>query len=296
MRSVKSADINRLIEEYVGGEYPRESHPAKLFSALLECWALGEDRECRNRVLNDVLLKNGMVINQLVELNHLKNKFLGTVAHDLRNPLISIRGLSEIILTEAVGPLTEEQREYINIINTASSGMLKLVNDLLDISVIESGRFELQLKSGSLGKLISERIRVHRVIAEEKNITLHQDLMELPDISFDPDRIARVLDNLLSNAIKFSPSGTDIHVSLKREKGMARVSVTDEGPGIPMEDRCTIFEEFEKSKTLPTGGEKSTGLGLAIARKIIEAHGGNVHVESQVELGSTFHFTLPMGN
>jgi signal transduction histidine kinase len=288
-------NIQRLMEDYVSHNYPGGSHPERLLAALLESWARERDRALELELLRDMVLKNGALIQQLVEMNHLKNKFLGTAAHDLRNPLISIRGLSEIILTEATGPLTQEQKEYTNIINTVSSGMLKLVGELLDISVIESGRLELQRQPGALHRLVSERIRVHTVIAEEKRIVMEEDLAELPDCSFDLDKIGRVIDNLLSNAIKFSPPGSRVSVLLRQEENMARVSVGDEGPGIPMEDRSRIFGEFQKSAALPTGGEKSTGLGLAIAKKIVEAHGGDLMVESREPSGSLFCFTLPIG-
>jgi signal transduction histidine kinase len=276
-------------------KYPGGSFPEKLLAALLESWASERDREHELELLRDMVMKNGALIRQLVEMNHLKNKFLGTAAHDLRNPLISIRGLSEIILTEATGPLTQEQTEYINIINTVSSGMLKLVGEILDNSVIESGRLELQRQPGALPRLVSERIRVHTVIAEEKRILIGEDLTELPDFSFDMDKIGRVIDNLLSNAIKFSPPGSRVSVLLRQEGNMVRVSVEDEGPGIPEEDRSRIFGEFQKSAALPTGGERSTGLGLAIAKRIVEAHGGDLVVESREPSGSLFSFTLPIG-
>jgi signal transduction histidine kinase len=284
------------MEEYLSHVYTGQSHPTRLLAVLLESLAREKDRESESRFLRDMVSKNGTVIQHLVEMNHLKNKFLGTVAHDLKNPLISIRGLSEIILTEATGPLTQEQKEYINIINTVSNGMIKLVGELLDISVIESGHLELQRKHGAIDQLVSERIRIHRVIGEEKKMVLEEHLMELPDFSFDPNKIGRVIDNLLSNAIKFSPPGSTISVVLSRIGDLARVSVSDEGPGIPVEDRIKIFGEFQKSTTLPTGGEKSTGLGLTIAKKIIEAHGGDLMVESREPSGSTFSFTLPIGN
>jgi signal transduction histidine kinase len=235
-------------------------------------------------------------IRTLVDLNQVKDRFLGIAAHDLRNPLTSIRGLSEILLTEATGTLTEEQREYIAIINSAADGMLRLVSDLLDVSVIESGNLELHVEEQSLCKLIKERVRIHRVLAEKKGIILHEMLAALPAQVFDASKIAQVIDNLLSNAIKFSGLGSHIFVRLQEQDGASMASVRDEGPGIPPEAHSRIFGEFQYLNATSAGGEKSIGLGLAIAKRIIEAHSGTLAVDSIPGSGSTFSFSLPMGN
>jgi len=233
-------------------------------------------------------------IKTLIELDRLKNRFIRIVAHDLSGPLNAIRGLSDILLTAESGPLTEQQREYIQTINTASDGILSLVNDLLDISLIESGRLHLQKKSGSIEKLIRERIQIHKPLASKKGIVLEGEYAGLPDQSFDHNRIARVVDNLLGNAIKFSPHDSHIFISLSRKGRSAEVRVRDEGPGIVDEDQAIIFNEFEKLQAKPTSGEKCTGLGLAIAKKIVEAHRGILKVESRMGSGSTFIFELPL--
>jgi PAS domain S-box-containing protein len=232
---------------------------------------------------------------ELIELNELKNRLLGVAAHDLRNPLSSIRGLSEMLLDEGFGPLTEEQDDFLRTINSTSDEMLTLVNDLLDVSVIESGRLELQLKKGSLAKLVEDRTRIHKVIAGVKNITIHTELHDVPDMLFDSSRIAQVFDNLVSNAIKFSPTDLNVYVTVDQEDSMARVSVRDEGPGITDEDKSKLFGEFQRLSARPTGGEKSTGLGLSIAKKIIESHKGILECHSQPGSGCTFTFALPTG-
>jgi two-component system sensor histidine kinase/response regulator len=138
-------------------------------------------------------------------------------------------------------------------------------------------------------------MRIHRVIAEEKEITLHEHLAEIADQRFDPYKIAQVIDNLISNAVKFSPHGSSIHVTVIEEDTVARVSVRDEGPGIPKEDMERIFGDFQRLRTKTTAGEKSTGLGLAIAKRIIDAHRGTLTVESEGLGGTTFSFTLSLG-
>jgi len=231
---------------------------------------------------------------KLEELNNLKTKFLGIAAHDLRNHIVSIRGFSEMLLKDSGDPLSEEQGDFLTLIHDVSEDMLALLNDLLDISMIESGKITLQLTAGTLKELVEERVRIYSVVGHKKNITLHQELADLPESLFDANRISQIIDNLISNAIKFSSPDTNIYISLSQEEKMARVSVRDEGPGIAPADQKKIFGEFQKLSARPTAGEKSTGLGLSIAKKAVEAHGGNITVESQVNIGSTFSFSIPL--
>ena len=190
--------------------------------------------------------------------------------------------------------MAEEQKEFLKIIHTTSNEMLTLLNELLDISVIESGKLDLQRSMGSLNKLIADRIRINEVIAEKKNMTIQADLEQTTEILFDPNRIAQVFDNLVSNAIKFSPSGTTIYVTLKTSGDTIKVSVRDEGPGLSDDDRSKLFGEFQRLSAQPTDGEKSTGLGLSIVKKMVEAHNGTLSVESVLGSGATFIFELPL--
>jgi signal transduction histidine kinase len=248
------------------------------------------------QLMRDLSQKNNALQEsnqELVRLNQLKSRFLGLAAHDFRNPLTSIRGLSELLLGEAFGHLNEEQSEYIKIIHQASDDMLTLVNNLLDVSLIESGKLELHLKKSSLADLILNRIKMNRVLAEKKRITIQSKIEKIPEFFFDQKCITQVFDNILSNAIKFSPHGTRVFIAVHLENNAATVKVTDEGPGIPEEDKKRLFVEFQRLSAKPTGGEKSTGLGLAIVKKIVEAHGGVLKVESTAGSGSTFSFTIP---
>ncbi len=231
----------------------------------------------------------------LEHLNHEKNKILGVAAHDLRNPLSSVAGFSEILLSGDVGPVPDEHIEFLSIINSQARYMLNMVNDLLDVSVIESGKLELNLKTASLKSLAEERIRIHRISAQKKGMQFHKSLADIPDINFDSNRIAQVIDNLLSNSIKYSPAGALIHVELNQKDNIIYFSVQDEGPGIPEEEQFKLFGEFGRLSTMPTGGEKSTGLGLSIAKKIITAHDGKIWVESVAGKGSKFIFSLKTG-
>lgn len=252
----------------------------------------------QNRRMSEQLAERNQELEdsnrKLREVNDLKNKFLGIAAHDLRNPLVSIRGFSELLLSAAFGALTEEQKESLTTIYGAAEGMLSLVNDLLDVSIIEQGRLELQRQQASLKAVVEDRCRILKAVAQRKGITIHTELAEIPPAHFDPNRIAQVVDNIVGNAIKFSPPDARIWVTLSRGEGFARTSIRDEGPGISLEDQAKMFGEFQRLSARPTGGEKSTGLGLAIVKKIVEAHGGALEVQSQVGSGSTFSFKIPL--
>ncbi len=231
--------------------------------------------------------------DKLYELIQIKNKFIGIAAHDLRNPAISIRGFSELLLKDK-DSLTDEQKEFISIIHSTSNNMLGLLNDLLDFSQIESGKLLLNKKPGSLKKLVEERLRLYRLQAENKRITIAPNLSDIEAFPYDHHRIGQAVDNLISNAIKFSPPGTTVYVTLVREDTNAVFSTQDQGPGIPLEEQGLLFNEFQRLSVRPTGSETSTGLGLAITKRIIEAHGGLISFESHVGVGSIFSFRLLM--
>lgn len=287
-------NIEGLIHTYIKGAVVEDPNALELCRELLSYRAEEKDVEIKNELLTNLVFKYSDAEKKLIELNQLKNKFLGIASHDLRNPLSSIRGFSELLLSEAMGPLVAEQKNFLGIIHTVSSDMLTLLNDLLDVSAIESGKLDLEIKTGPLGVFIEQRIGLNSIIAKKKGIRLHQELSETPDLPFDPIRIGQVIDNLLSNAVKFSPSGSNIYISLSHEGPHAEVKVKDEGPGLSPEDHGKLFGEFQKLSARPTGGEISTGLGLSIVKKIIEAHKGTIRAESVPGNGTSFIFTLPL--
>jgi signal transduction histidine kinase len=229
---------------------------------------------------------------KLKALNEQKNKFLGMAAHDLRNPIGATLGYSEMLLE---GDLTEDDRTLVSKIEASSKFMLRLLNDLLDLSQIESGKLELHLEDVDLAALVKENAELNRIIAGKKNIKL--DLIstgEPPRVRADPSKIEQVLSNLISNAIKYSFPDTTIRVFLESKAGEAIVRVQDQGQGIPAAELSQLFQEFQKTSVQSTGGEKSTGLGLAIVKKVVEGHGGRIGVESEVGQGSTFYVSLPL--
>ncbi|MFC1555719.1 sensor histidine kinase [candidate division KSB1 bacterium] len=261
---------------------------------IFEFKAQIKDKHINNELLKNIIEKYVLAERKLIELNKLKNKFLGIAAHDLRNPLTSIIAFSEIIRDEETGPVNEEQREFLNIINQSANHMLNLVNELLDISVIESGELKIHKQTQSLKDLCEERVKINSSVAAKKGIKLHTSFNFKNKMSFDLGKVTQILDNLISNAIKFSPHDTNIYLSLDVKETNAVICVRDEGPGMSEEDKTRLFGEFQKLSAQPTGGERSTGLGLAIVKKIVEAHNGNIWVESKLNEGTAFYFTLPV--
>ncbi len=229
---------------------------------------------------------------ELIELNQKKNKFLGIVAHDLRNPIISIRGFSELLLKDPAN-FSDDQKEFLSIIYSTSRNMLAMLNDLLDLSLMESGRMEIHVKPESIKKIIEDKIRINSLQAKQKHIALHQDLEDVSTLQLDAQRIGQAVDNLISNAIKFTPYGSNVFLQLKEDGNTIRFSVRDEGPGIPKEEQHLLFSEFHRLSIRPTAGETSTGLGLAICKKIMEAHGGSIEFESTEGAGSIFTLVFP---
>jgi signal transduction histidine kinase len=234
---------------------------------------------------------------ELVKLDDLKNQFLGMAAHDLRNPISVILTYSDFILEEAGEALAEEHLRFMETISRSSHFMLSMLNDLLDIAKIESGRLELDPEPLDLNALIGRNVVFNRVLAEKKKIGVRFEPGEgLSTVKVDGGKIDQVLNNLISNAVKFSPGGTNVTVRAFRDGESATVSVADEGPGIPDGDLQKLFLPFSRTSVRSTGGEKSTGLGLAIVKKIIQGHGGQIRVESGAAGGAVFTFTLPLSN
>lgn len=232
---------------------------------------------------------------ELDELNKLKNQFLGIAAHDLRNPLGVIMGYSEFLLEEEEEIPKEDQNQMLKSIMESSEFMLRLLNELLDISAIESGNLTLDLVKSDLVKLVKKNVELNNVIAHKKNISIHLNQTDhLPEILFDMGKIEQVLNNLISNAVKFSPPGTEVNVSISKSDAYLTVAVADQGPGIPEAEREKLFNPFQKTSIKSTAGEKSTGLGLSIVRNLILGHKGKIWVESEEGAGSTFYFTIPL--
>jgi signal transduction histidine kinase len=247
----------------------------------------------QNQILSE---QQKSLVAQLSKANHAKNRFLGMAAHDLRNPLASIRGIAEFLREGVAGPLNPEQIELINTIHDASQSMLVMVNELLDVATIEAGELKLSIEKHNLGDLIAKCVAMLNRESLKKQTHVAFDPPSQPVIlPLDPAKMKQVIDNLLSNAVKFSPPGSRISATVTQntENATCSFSVRDQGPGIPDDERDKLFKDFSRLSIKPTGGEKSTGLGLAICRKIVEAHHGTIVAENLSTRGCEFRVTLP---
>ncbi|MDQ7015182.1 MAG: hybrid sensor histidine kinase/response regulator [Gammaproteobacteria bacterium] len=248
-----------------------------------------------HRVIRYAIERKGTE-HKLQHLNDEKNHLLGMVAHDLRNPLTSIRGFSELILEEQTTN-REEMCELLTIIHNLSEEMLLTLHNLLDVSRIDSGKFDVKLEKNNLSELLHYRIRLSSLTAKRKNIQLIDQVPDHLYALFDPERLNQVVDNFLNNAIKYSPADSQIKINAKKITTGVEVSVTDQGPGIPKAELDHIFATFHTlGSIMPTGGETSSGLGLAIAKKIIDAHQGEIGVRNSAQGGSQFYFKIPINS
>lgn len=232
---------------------------------------------------------------ELKKLNALKDEFIGMAVHDLRNPLNSIMGFSRLLMDEPAILESEELTEYASFILKNSEHMLNLLNNLLDATRIQQGKFTISPQKIDIESSVSMVIKLNHRIGDEKNIRLTSNIDPgIPKIIFDPESFKQVLNNLISNAFKFSNSGTTVTVQARKIDKFVEISVIDQGQGIREDEIHRLFGEFQKTSTNATAGEKGYGLGLAICKKIVEAHGCKIGVESTYGKGSRFYFTAPI--
>ena len=267
--------------------------------ALLETFADQAVIAIENvRLFREIQDKNRQleVANEgLKELDRLKSDFVSNVSHELRTPLTAIKGAVDLVLREVAGPLTEKQIHYITRVRSNTQHLAGLINDLLDLSKIESGRIDANSSRVSLAGLVHEVMETLRPVAAEKLIALEASIIE-PSILVwaDRDKVHQVLTNLIGNAIKFTPTQGTVAVSVEKNSSEGvRVSVSDTGPGIPPLEKEKIFDKFYQIAQAGETKPRGTGLGLAICKALIELHGGKIWVESEETPGSTFRFTLP---
>lgn len=236
---------------------------------------------------------------RLYELNMLKSDFLATMSHELRTPLNSILGFSEVL--GSIDSLEDKQKRYVQNIQKSGKTLLEMINDILDLAKIESGKMETRLSDFQVAAVISAQCDMARPLTERKNIDLEEAIApELPPMHQDQARVQQILNNLLSNAIKFTPEGGRITISVRRDESDFMVlEVSDTGVGIAPEDQQVIFEKFRQGKTAMPGGDAMTreysgsGLGLSIVKELCKLLGGEVTVRSELGQGSTFIVHLP---
>ncbi len=229
---------------------------------------------------------------QTRRLNKQMHLFLGIAAHDLKNSLNVLLGCSNMLL-EKVTAQTKKERTYLELIHRSGITMQNLLDELLDISRIETTRFPLIIQEIDLLEVVKDDVQFNQHLAEAKGIQVNLIAPAGPLMArIDPAKIDQVLNNLISNAIKFSPRFSTITVSVDNRADEIVVAVQDQGPGIPIDEQYNLFRPFQTTSIQPSSGETSTGLGLYIARRIVEEHGGRIWVESETGTGSMFCFSL----
>ncbi len=290
----------KVIEIFFNNQrYSFSALPDQVIDLLLSTFENAVQKNKELQEVNQKLLETQRELREknkeLEKVNAQKDRFLGMAAHDLRNPLGHIFTVADILLEDLDGKITDQQRELLEITKSSSQFMLDLVNDLLDIAKIESGKLNLNLQETDLAALVSQNVTRNRALAGKKNITLEVDVPDdLPPLTVDPGKMEQVLNNLISNAIKYSYPDTTVKIQLARQDDAVLLSVADEGQGIPADEQDKLFQPFERTSVTTTGGEKSTGLGLAIVKRIVEGHHGKIWVESSVGKGTTFYVSLPL--
>ena len=234
-------------------------------------------------------------VTELAELDRLKSEFVNTVSHELRTPLTSIMGYLSLVVSGQVGPLQPQQKEFLEVVIRNTSRLASLINDLLDIQRIESGRNPVQPRWVSLTKVVGQAAETLRMAAAQKGLAFQVNLPEqdLPDVFADPERLMQIATNLISNAVKYTKEG-GVTITVRAEGQEQVLEVSDTGIGIPPAEQERIFEKFYRGEDRYVREVGGTGLGLSIVRQLVEEHGGTVSVSSQPGVGSCFTVRFPM--
>jgi PAS domain S-box-containing protein len=292
------ADSNLLVEVVQQG---REHPDDVIVEMVTQVWP--EERELELSSI-PVRFANGERPSRLYslrdvthqrEVDRLKNDFVSLVSHELRTPLTSIKGYVDLLMDEESGPLTDDQREFLQIVGNNAQRLVSMVNELLDISRIEAGRVDLRIDSLDLRSIVQRVVSSMRPLVNEKSQSLTIEAApDLPPVYGDSDRLAQILTNLVSNAVKYSADGGQITISLGVKDGQMEVAVTDTGVGLTQDEIRQLFTRFYRAGNRATREVAGAGLGLSITRSLVELHGGTISVTSTPGEGSTFSFTLPL--
>jgi signal transduction histidine kinase len=223
----------------------------------------------------------------------MKDEFIALVSHDLRTPLTSIRGYIELLLEGLAGDLSDEQRQWLDVIDRNSSRLLRLVADLLFIAQLDAGKIALEPGEVRLDGVAAEAVEAVLPTARLRQVDLRLEALSPVAINGDRARLGQLLDNLVSNALKFTPPGGRVDVRVGGSEAGAWLEVTDTGMGISQVEQEHLFERFFRTSSASSAAIQGTGLGLAIAQAIVNAHGGTIAVQSVEGVGTTFHIQLP---
>jgi signal transduction histidine kinase len=295
--SVRGGDVEQRAVIHTGDEF--EELGAAFNRMLRQLLRQQDELRSVNDELDQKIDEMAQANMKLFEMNQLKSDFLATVSHELRTPLNSIIGFSDLLGT--ADGLQDKQRRYADNIQRSGKQLLDMINDILDLAKIESGKMELRLGNFHISTIVASQCDMARPLSERKNIDLDYEVAPgLPLMTQDQGKIEQILNNLLSNAIKFTPDGGRIHVSAHRDRrGDLRLTVADTGVGISEAEQVQVFEKFRQGTTVLAGGNamtreySGTGLGLSIVRELCRLLGGDITLESELGKGSEFTVHLP---
>ena len=274
---------------------------ASIASYIVKDSELSDVFKMQLRVLRDNIRERGKALilikeqnEKILEADRIKNEFLANMSHELRTPLNAIIGFSEALEMKIFGELNEKQTEYIGDIHSSGLHLLQMINDLLDLSKIESGKMELNTEGFNITTAMQEAVNLIKPLADKKNIEIKQKFnYKEVEITGDRRKFQQILFNLLSNAIKFTDDKGCICLNMVDKKELIEITIADNGIGIPLDQQDKIFDKFQQVDNAVSRRTGSTGLGLTITKELVEMHGGNIKVESQENKGATFTFVLP---
>jgi len=286
-------------EEKFGNRLGWQRDPEAKYSHQLE-WKdeqgtlhLREDsgplRDATGKIIGRIFLFHD--ISREKAIDRMKSEFISIASHELRTPMTSIKGSVDLILSGFAGEITADSQELLEIAQKSCDRLIRLINDILDLSKIEAGQVKLNLARMELAEVVRRSVRGVKQLADQAQVTLKvEEPPNLPSVEVDKDRIEQVVTNLLSNAIKFAPSQSTVTVELAKVDGCVQCSVVDQGCGISEKDLPKVFGKFQQVGEKRKGG---TGLGLAITQALVQEHHGKIWVESQMNVGTRFIFRLP---
>jgi two-component system, sensor histidine kinase and response regulator len=266
-----------------------------LLSAFEDVLDLNDRLRASEAALRELNVEIRKANEALEQANRVKSKFLKIAAHDLRNPIGAIQGMASLLLEQGADSDPTQRDEFLNRIVTQADSMLHLLEDLLDAGTIRTGRFEVKPILQNPVEVLRQAFEGFTLSAHDKGVQLIWEVPEsLPPAELDFNRVLEVLSNLISNGVKYCEPGQSVHLGARAVNGCLEISVRDTGPGIKAEELPRLFKPYAKLSNKPTGGEKSTGLGLSIVREIVDLHGGHVFADSTPGHGTTFNVELPL--
>ena len=233
-------------------------------------------------------------LDQMEEVDRLKDDSIAVVTHELRTPLTAVLGYSQTLLAGEAGPLSDMQQHFLSVIERNSRRLVRIVDDLLFVARVESGVLDLSVEPVDLGVLVEEVIDGARTVADSNGVSLELRAAPLPEFSGDPARLSELVENLLANALKYTPKGGSIVVDLGGSNSHVVLEIADTGIGIPVDEQPHLFDRFYRATSAIEHQIQGTGLGLTIVKMIVEAHGGDIVVESAEGAGTTVRIELPV--